>query len=62
MSGLEDLLFYTITEGKEMIPVSKFISVSYQYILHTTQQEPTYLQYLSIDTIDSVYSMLSWRT
>ncbi|XP_067095571.1 glutaminase kidney isoform, mitochondrial-like isoform X1 [Osmerus mordax] len=26
VSGLEDLLFYTITEGKEIIPVSKFIS------------------------------------
>ncbi|XP_071399586.1 glutaminase kidney isoform, mitochondrial-like [Centroberyx affinis] len=26
MCGLEDLLFYTITEGKEMIPLSQFIS------------------------------------
>uniref|UniRef100_A0A7N6BM20 glutaminase n=1 Tax=Anabas testudineus TaxID=64144 RepID=A0A7N6BM20_ANATE len=26
MSTMEDLLFYTITEGKEMIPVSQFIS------------------------------------
>ncbi|XP_053704430.1 glutaminase kidney isoform, mitochondrial-like isoform X1 [Synchiropus splendidus] len=26
MSGMEDLLFYTITEGKEMIPLSHFIS------------------------------------
>ncbi|XP_038864485.1 glutaminase kidney isoform, mitochondrial-like [Salvelinus namaycush] len=26
ISGMEDLLFYTITEGKEMIPVSQFIS------------------------------------
>ncbi|XP_029911634.1 glutaminase liver isoform, mitochondrial [Myripristis murdjan] len=26
ISGLEDLLFYTITEGKEMIPLSQFIS------------------------------------
>ncbi|KAM6977606.1 glutaminase kidney isoform, mitochondrial [Aplochiton taeniatus] len=25
-SGLEDLLFYTITEGKEMIPLSQFIT------------------------------------
>ncbi|KAM4609794.1 glutaminase liver isoform, mitochondrial [Polymixia lowei] len=25
ISGLEDLLFYTITEGKEMIPLSQFI-------------------------------------
>ncbi|XP_042348133.1 glutaminase kidney isoform, mitochondrial [Plectropomus leopardus] len=26
MSSMEDLLFYTITEGKEMIPLSQFIS------------------------------------
>ncbi|CAK6957530.1 glutaminase kidney isoform%2C mitochondrial-like isoform X1 [Scomber scombrus] len=26
MSSMEDLLFYTITEGKEMIPISQFIS------------------------------------
>lgn len=32
MSTMEDLLFYTITEGKEMIPVSQFISVSQQHI------------------------------
>lgn len=28
MSGMEDLLFYTITDGREMIPMSQFISVS----------------------------------
>lgn len=27
-SGLEDLLFYTITEGAEKVPVSHFIAVS----------------------------------
>jgi len=27
-SGLEDMLFYTITEGAEKVPVSHFISVS----------------------------------
>ncbi|XP_061760580.1 glutaminase kidney isoform, mitochondrial-like [Nerophis ophidion] len=27
MSSMEDLLFYTITDGKEMIPLSQFISV-----------------------------------
>lgn len=32
MSTMEDLLFYTITEGKEMIPLSHFISVSQQHI------------------------------
>ncbi|XP_034028738.1 glutaminase kidney isoform, mitochondrial [Thalassophryne amazonica] len=26
MSGMEDLLFYTISEGKEMIPLSQFVS------------------------------------
>lgn len=31
MSSMEDLLFYTITEGQEMIPFSQFISVSHQH-------------------------------
>uniref|UniRef100_A0A8C4ILC8 glutaminase n=1 Tax=Dicentrarchus labrax TaxID=13489 RepID=A0A8C4ILC8_DICLA len=32
MSSMEDLLFYTITEGKDMIPLSQFISVSQQLV------------------------------
>lgn len=32
MSSMEDLLFYTITDGKEMIPLSQFISVRQQHI------------------------------
>ena len=32
MSSMEDLLFYTITDGKEMIPLSLFFSVSQKHI------------------------------
>lgn len=28
MSSMEDLLFYTITEGQDMVPLPHFISVS----------------------------------
>lgn len=30
---MEDLLFYTITEGQEMVTFSQFISVSHQRVL-----------------------------
>lgn len=34
-SGLEDMLFYTITEGAEKVPVSNFIAVSSLVYIHT---------------------------
>lgn len=42
MSSMEDQLFYTITEGQELIPLSQFISVSHQHfhdssVLHTME-------------------------
>ncbi|XP_077578678.1 glutaminase kidney isoform, mitochondrial isoform X1 [Stigmatopora nigra] len=36
MSNMEDLLFYTITDGKEMIPISQFISALRKTGLWTT--------------------------
>lgn len=33
-SGVEDMLFYTITEGKEEVPISYFISVSRWRYIH----------------------------
>lgn len=35
MSSMEDLLFYTITEGQDMVPLTHFISVSYRSHSHT---------------------------
>lgn len=34
-SGLEDMLFYTITEGADKVPVSNFIAVSSLIYIHT---------------------------
>lgn len=33
LPSLEDLLFYTIAEGQEKIPVHKFITVSFYIVL-----------------------------
>ncbi len=33
-SGLEDMLFYTITDGAEKVPVSHFIAVSFFYFIY----------------------------
>lgn len=35
MSSMEDLLFYTITEGQDMVPLPHFISVSSLSHSHT---------------------------
>lgn len=42
MPGMEDLLFYAITEGKDTIPLSQFVTVSQQY-LHTSPAPPELL-------------------
>ncbi|KAG2468152.1 GLSK Glutaminase, partial [Polypterus senegalus] len=50
LPGLEDLLFYTITEGKEQIPITRFINVA-DYIPQLAKFSPD-LWGVSLCTVD----------
>lgn len=60
MSTMEDLLFYTITEGQEMIPFSQFISVSHQHIGTSCVVPKTVFVYMDVHTNTLSYSTIAF--